>query len=160
MTARFLYHPRPMRTTVEREVKLSAPAEFELPELPGDEIDRVFTSTYFDTPRRSLAAAGITLRRRLENRRSVWQLKLPRSGARAELEARGGPAAAPAELAALLATHARRHGELEPVAVLRTRRRGVRVVDGDHPSLTAGDHLCCAERKRSSNAEGARREAV
>ena len=120
-----------MRTTVEREVKLSAPAEFELPALSGDEIDRVFTSTYFDTPRRSLAAAGITLRRRLENRRSVWQLKLPRSGARAELEARGGPAAAPAELAALLATHARRHGELEPVAVLRTRRRGVRVVDGD-----------------------------
>lgn len=131
VNAGFLYHPRPMRTTVEREVKLSAPAEFELPALPGDEIDRVFTSTYFDTPRRSLAAAGITLRRRLENRRSVWQLKLPRSGARAELEARGGPAAAPPELAALLATHVRRHGELEPVAVLRTRRRGVKVVDGD-----------------------------
>ena len=118
-----------MRTTVEREVKLAAPADFELPTLPGEEIDRVFTSTYYDTPPRSLAAAGITLRRRLENRRSLWQLKLPRSGARAELELAGGATAAPAGLTALLVTHVRRHGELAPVAVLRTRRRGIRVVD-------------------------------
>jgi CHAD domain-containing protein len=121
----------PMRETVERELKLQAPADFELPPLPGEEIDRVFTSTYVDTPARSLTAAGITLRRRLENRRSLWQLKLPRSGARAELEARGGPGAPPAELAALLTAHTRVHGELEPIAVLRTRRRGIHVVDGD-----------------------------
>jgi len=120
-----------MRETVEREVKLEAPGDFELPALPGAEIDRVFTSTYVDTPARSLTAAGITLRRRLENRRSLWQLKLLRGGARAELEARGGVAAPPPELAALLTAHTRVHGDLEPVAVLRTRRRGIHVVDGD-----------------------------
>ena len=120
-----------MRETVERELKLEAAADFELPALPGAEIDRVFTSTYVDTPARSLTAAGITLRRRLENRRSLWQLKLPRSGARAELEARGGPAGPPPELAALLTVHTRRHGELAPITVLRTRRRGVHVVEGD-----------------------------
>lgn len=120
-----------MRETVERELKLEAAGDFELPALPGAEIDRVFTSTYVDTPARSLTAAGITLRRRLENRRSLWQLKLPRSGARAELESRGGPAGPPPELAALLTAHTRLHGELEPIAVLRTRRRGVHVVDVD-----------------------------
>src|SRR5580765_3509490 len=112
-----------MRETLEREVKLEAAGDFELPALPGSEIDRVFTSTYVDTPARSLTAAGITLRRRLENRRSLWQLKLPRSGARMELEARGGPAGPPSDLAALLTAHTRVHGELEPIAVLRTRRR-------------------------------------
>ena len=120
-----------MRTTVERELKLEAGEGFELPELGGERLaDRVFTSTYYDTPSRSLASAGITLRRRIENRRSLWQLKLPRAGsARAEIEARGGPGAPPSELAALLAVHLRADG-LEPIAVLRTRRTGVRAADG------------------------------
>lgn len=127
-------YDREMRTTMEREVKLDADAGFTLPALPGDPLPaRVFTSTYHDTPPRSLARAGITLRRRLENGRSLWQLKLPQTGAsptRAEIEAPGGPAAPPASLARLLVAHAR-HGKLEPVATLRTRRAGTRVtVDG------------------------------
>ncbi len=120
-----------MRTEVERELKLEADEGFRLPELPGEQLaDRVFTSTYFDTPSRSLAHAGITLRRRVENRRSLWQLKLPRAGtARTEIEARGGAATPPPELASLLVLHLHR-GALEPVAALRTRRSGVHATDG------------------------------
>lgn len=119
-----------MRTTVERELKLDADASFVLPALDGDPLDeRLFTSTYHDTAARSLGVAGITLRRRVENGKSLWQLKLPRGDARAEIEEAGGPAGPPESIARLLAGHAR-HGRLEPVATLRTRRRGVRVTRG------------------------------
>jgi CHAD domain-containing protein len=121
-----------MRTTVERELKLEADEGFVLPELGGEQLaDRVFTSTYYDTPSLSLVGAGITLRRRIENRRPVWQLKLPRAGsARVEIETRGGPTAPPDELARLLVVHLRGE-DLGPVAVLRTRRSGVHATDGE-----------------------------
>ena len=120
-----------MAKTVEREVRLEPADDFVLPELPGGPLeDRVFTSTYHDTPRLSLARVGITLRRRLENGVSLWQLELPREGAGAAVEERGGPAAPPGAVNDLLVAHLR-HGPLQPVATLRTRRSGVRVLDGD-----------------------------
>ncbi len=113
--------------TTEYELKLEAPEGFELPELGGSPLEpRVFTSVYYDTAGGSLAQAGITLRRRTERGRSVWQLKLPAAGARLELEQPGGPAEPPGELGRLLATHLRR-GPVAPVAELRTRRHGVLV---------------------------------
>ncbi|MCW2966199.1 MAG: hypothetical protein JWO17_3451 [Actinomycetia bacterium] len=122
-----------MHTFVERELKLESPADFVMPPLNGEPLERrLFTSTYHDTPSRSLARAGITLRRRVENGLSSWQLKLPREDGRAEVSAPGGPAGPPAELRALLLAHLR-HGELEEVATLRTRRTGVRVGSSDHP---------------------------
>ena len=121
-----------MQQTLERELKLEAPDGFALPDLGGDPIEpRVFTSVYHDTADRSLARAGITLRRRTERGRSVWQLKIPVSGdrvsgARVELEELGGPAGPPEQLRALLRAHERR-AALAPVAELRTRRHGALV---------------------------------
>ncbi|HET8893635.1 MAG TPA: CYTH and CHAD domain-containing protein [Gaiellaceae bacterium] len=116
-----------MDVAVEHERKLDADEGFELPELGGEPLERrVFTSVYYDTAERSLARSGITLRRRTEHGNSVWQLKLPASGARLELAVPGGPAAVPGELAQLLHAHLR-HGPVVPVAELRTRRHGALV---------------------------------
>ena len=116
-----------MDVAVEYERKLDADEGFELPELGGEPLERrVFTSVYYDTAARSLTRSGITLRRRTEHGNSVWQLKLPASGARLELAVPGGPAAVPDELAQLLYAHLR-HGPVAPVAELRTRRHGALV---------------------------------
>jgi CHAD domain-containing protein len=116
-----------VRETHEREVKLEVPAGFELPELPGTPLaPRTFTSTYLDTADRRLACAGVTLRRRVENRRGLWQLKLPADTARLELEMPGGPSGPPPALAELI-VGLRGARALEHIAVLRTRRSGVRV---------------------------------
>ncbi|MDE3024719.1 MAG: CYTH domain-containing protein, partial [Acidobacteriota bacterium] len=116
-----------MDAFAEHERKLEAPEGFALPDLGGEPLEpRAFTSVYHDTAERSLAHAGITLRRRIERGRSVWQLKLPAGDARLELEEPGGPGAPPASLESLLAAHLR-HGPVAPVAELRTRRHGALV---------------------------------
>ena len=126
-----------MQTTVEYERKLDAPPGFELPDLGGEPLEpRVFTSVYHDTAERSLARAGITLRRRTERGRSVWQLKLPVNGARLELEEPGGPAGLPSACARC---SARTSGtaQVAPVAELRTRRHGALVTrDGASAEVT------------------------
>ncbi len=128
-----------MRETLERELKLEADDDFVLPPLAGTPLEpRVFTSTYHDTPPRSLARAGITLRRRLENGIGLWQLKLPLDDARVELEEPGPPSAPPERLSELLAAHLR-HADLEPVAVLRTRRSGVLVADPASAEVVVDD---------------------
>jgi len=131
---------RPVNTTVEYERKLEAPEGFELPDLGGEPLEpRVFTSVYYDTPDRSLTQAGITLRRRTERGRGLWQLKLPSDEARLELEEPGGPARPPASLACLLTTHLR-HGRVAPVAELRTRRHGALVArNGTTAEVTIDD---------------------
>jgi CHAD domain-containing protein len=124
----------------EYERKLDAPEGFELPDLGGEPLEpRVFTSIYHDTADRSLARAGITLRRRTERGRSLWQLKLPAGNARLELEEMGGPAGAPKSIAQLLVAHLR-HGPVAPVAELRTRRHGALVArNGSTAEVTIDD---------------------
>ncbi len=115
-----------MRETVERELKLEPGEGFVLPELGGDtRPTRVFVSTYHDTPDLVLARHGVTLRHRVEDGSGLWQLKLPRGPARAELEQAGPPARPPLELASLLVAFLRGR-EVAPVARLRTRREVVR----------------------------------
>jgi CHAD domain-containing protein len=115
-----------LRETHERELKLAVPAGFRLPEIPGEPLEpRTFTSTYHDSADRALTRAGITLRRRVQDRRGLWQLKLPGEGERLELEAPGGPGKPPPELAELLIGVLRGRA-LERAAVLRTEREGIR----------------------------------
>src|ERR687887_971780 len=120
---------RPVHETNERELKLTAAGDIAGLEDLGDPIEsRVFTSTYYDTPDRALASSGITLRRRLENGKNLWQLKLPRRGFRREIELPGGPARPPRALSdALLGLV--RDQRLEQAAKLKTSRSAVAVED-------------------------------
>ncbi len=137
-----------MRATSEYERKLDAPVGFQLPQLGGRPLEpRVFTSVYSDVPGGSLAAAGITLRRRTEHGRSVWQLKLPAGSARLELEAEGGPRNPPQELLDLLHAHLR-HGPLERVAELRTRRRGELVALNGTTAEVTVDEVAVMDARR------------
>lgn len=115
--------------TLERELKLGAGSHFKLPFLPGQPIEpRLFVSTYYDTLGYRLAAAHVTLRHRVQDRRGLWQLKLPQEEGRLELELRGRAAEIPAEIRDLVQAYVRNE-ELFPIAKLRTRRIGTRVHD-------------------------------
>ena len=114
-------------SAIERETKLSVDRSYRLPELRGERLPRrVLTSTYYDTSNYDLAHAQITLRRRLENRKGAWQLKLPLDGARREVELAGPAGVPPTALKDLLVLHLQGQA-LAPVATLRTWRTGVRV---------------------------------
>ena len=114
-----------VKTTHERELKLDVDPGFVLPDLGGKPLaPRTLTSTYYDTPDRRLFRSGITLRRRVENRKGVWQLKLPSEDGRYELEEPGGPSRPPQSFLRLLVALLR-DAALEPVAKLRTKRAGV-----------------------------------
>jgi CHAD domain-containing protein len=137
-----------MRAVSEHERKLDAPLGFRLPPLGGSPLaPRVFTSVYYDVPSGSLAAAGITLRRRTENGRSTWQLKLPSEDSRLELEAEGGPREPPQEVLDLLQAHLR-HGPLERVAELRTRRRGELVARNGTTAEVTVDEVAVMDARR------------
>jgi CHAD domain-containing protein len=118
-----------MRETIEREIKLIPPADFDSLDELGEPLEpRSFTTTYYDTSERALASAGVTLRRRLENGKNVWQLKVPGEGFRREIEVPGGPARPPRELSdALLGLV--RDKTLEQAAKLKTTRSSVAVHD-------------------------------
>jgi CHAD domain-containing protein len=137
-----------MRAANEHERKLDAPAGYQLPPLGGEPLEaRVFTSVYYDVPGCALAAVGITLRRRTERGRSVWQLKLPSEGSRLELESEGGPRNPPQDLVDLLHAHLR-HGPLGRVAELRTRRRGELVArNGATAEVTVDEVTVLAARR-------------
>jgi hypothetical protein len=74
----------------EHECKLAGDA-VRLDELPGQEREtRISTSVYYKTDDLRLAGLGLTLRRRLEQGRNLWQLKLQRADSRVEVEEGGG----------------------------------------------------------------------
>jgi CHAD domain-containing protein len=127
-------------------VRLAAGDGFELPDLGGEAAEpRVFRTVYYDTADLRLARAGVSLRRRTEHGKQLWQLRLA-GASRARLEAPGGPAAPPAKLARLLSALTR-GGPLEQVAVLRTRRELVRM-DGGSDADVAFDSVAVMEGRR------------
>ena len=138
--------------TLEREVKLQAPPWFRLPSLPGEHLPRrIFTSTYFDTKDHSLGSLGITLRRRVEQGKGTWQLKLPSGSARLELAIHGGPGKIPDEFLDLLFALLRK-SEVVPIAKLRTERIGVQVrqTDRDLTEITQ-DSVALLDGRRIRN---------
>lgn len=121
------------KQTLEREIKLRVKRNFTLPPFLGTPLTpRLLLSTYYDTGDNRLAAAGITLRRRIEARKGVWQLKIPRDAARLELEFSGGRLRPPESLTKLLFAHLRGQ-PLKQIARLRTRRKGMHMVGAEGP---------------------------
>ena len=122
-----------LRQTSEREVKLKTGHPFRLPHFPGELLPpRLFTSTYFDTVNHKLAELGVTLCRRTENHRVLWQLYIPRNAARLEVKMASGRSTPPALLEDLLFALLRRE-PLTAIAKLRTRRSGIRIQPLDRP---------------------------
>jgi CHAD domain-containing protein len=80
---------------------------------------RIFTATYHDTEDRHLARAGIMLRRRMENGKSVWEVEVGNETRAAD----GGPAGPPQEILDLLAAPLLGRPLVE-VAKTRTRTNG------------------------------------
>ncbi len=116
-----------LKSAIEREIKLTVGADFRLPPLKGSRLPtKILTSIYYDTSDLRLARSRITLRHRTQGRKSTWQLKLPLSSGRREVEMAGEASTPPPQILDLLFIHLQ--GEtVRPVATLRTRRTGVRV---------------------------------
>jgi CHAD domain-containing protein len=133
---------------LERELKLRGDADI-LERLDGEPLEeRRFTSTYYDTPDFRLARSGVTLRRRVERGKSLWQLKLPRDAGRLELEQAGGAAGPPERIKELLVAFL--HGrELVPTAKLRTVRRGLRLSgNGDFAADVVMDEVAVLDGRK------------
>ena len=84
-----------------------------------------FTATYLDTADRRLTRAGIALRRRVENGKSIWEARI----GDATVAAPGGPAKPPAELQRVLAALLR-GDDVVQVARLRRGENEVVLLDG------------------------------
>lgn len=124
---------RAVHSTVEREIKLTINGRFRLPHFPGRPLPRrLLTSTYYDTTRYDLAHANITLRHRREHGTYKWQLKLPLIRDRQEIEITDRRTVPPTLFQELLMLHLEQR-PLIPVAILQTRRTGMRVQAGDIP---------------------------
>jgi CHAD domain-containing protein len=108
-----------MRATGRHEL-----TRFRLPPVGGRPLEaRVFTSVYYDVPGGSLASVGITLLRRTDGGRGVWELRLPAEESCLALEEDGARGQPPSTVLKLLQAHLG-HGPLERIAELRTRRSG------------------------------------
>ena len=87
-----------MRMIKEQEDKFDVDSDWVMPQLTdlvpdGGRLDqqvRELDNTYFDTPGAALRLFGVTLRRRVGDSETGWQLKVPSGTARTELQS-GSP---------------------------------------------------------------------
>jgi len=131
-------------SNVEREAKLVAQGDLEMPSLEGLVPDtRAFRlpvvhldATYFDTSDLRLARSGITLRYRSGESGPAWTVKLPQEGGqqsdlvRTEIRFEGPSDHVPDSAADLVVASTRTEA-LRPVARLSTTRRPVHIRDDD-----------------------------
>jgi CHAD domain-containing protein len=132
--------PRGMRSSIEREVKFTAPPSFRMPSLEGvaegvtaSSIPSVrLATTYLDTDDLRLARWGVSLRHRVGE---GWTVKLPAEQdvsllARMEHTFAGNGDRPPAEAVNLVGAFVRT-ADLRPQASLKTLRGRVELRDGD-----------------------------
>lgn len=150
----------PATSSLEREVKLAAPARFRLPDLSGlgpglavsaEEVVR-HTAVYYDTADLRLTRWDCGLRHRSSD---SWTVKLGASGSgpavvRREFVFPGAPERPPAAALDLLLA-VTRGSPVEAVARLRTIRRRVRVRDDSGQQLVevTNDHVAVLEGRAS-----------
>jgi CHAD domain-containing protein len=142
----------------ERELKLEASPQFHLPDLTGIEgavatppQTRQLHTTYWDTPDLRLARWGCSLRYR---RDEGWTVKLAPAHegqlmVREELNFPGSPGRPPGAALDLLRAYVRR-SPLVPVATLRTKRVGMRLVNARGAQLAevVDDEVSVLEGRR------------
>ena len=139
-------------TEVER--KYTVPTGATLPDLStvtgvtGAEAQPLASldAVYVDTADRTLLAARIAVRRRTGGHDAGWHVKLPAPTGRVELQAPiddADPEAVPAALTAALRSRVRGR-PLEPIARIRTERRGVVVRSADGGAVEVVDDLVTA----------------
>src|SRR2546430_3524893 len=125
---------------LEEERKYDVDPRFPVPELgpalpAGGQVVALppasLRATYYDTPDRRLARAGVSLRHRRGDE-LPWTVKLPTgvAGVRHEISRAGTPRDVPEEFVDLVTAYTR-GGALEPAAVLRTTRRVYELRDRD-----------------------------
>jgi CHAD domain-containing protein len=126
----------------EREDKYEVGSGFAMPDLddlvpPGGRLTHSVVhmdSRYFDTAERDLLASRVTLRRRLGDADTGWQLKVPEGKARTEIRLDADGEAVPHELVELV--HGIGRGrQLVEVARIRTERTVRQVEAPDHSTV-------------------------
>jgi CHAD domain-containing protein len=134
---------------VERHVLFDAPDGLAALESFGEPVDeRVFTTTLVDAPDRILDTSGLSLRRRLENGKSVWELDLPADGGVRTVSDAGSPSRPPRGLSDLL-VGVLRDRAVAPVATHRTRRSTRRARENGHDvALVALDSIAVMEGRK------------
>src|SRR5436305_2917982 len=149
----------------EREAKLSASADFALPDL-GELLPGIFVkalpeldlnAVYYDTADLRLARFGITVRHRAGEGEPRWTAKFPDAAARgpalvrSEIETPAPRDPLPAGVADLVLAYTRSRPLIQ-VAVLRTKRRPFALCDGAGKSVGQIAHDEVTATRRGSPA--------
>ncbi len=108
----------------------------------------MFTTTLVDAEDRILGTNGLSLSRRLENGKSLWELALPAEGNVRIVSDAGGPSRPPRGLSELL-VGVLRDRAVTPVATHRTRRSTRRArMNGHDVALVALDSIAVMDGRR------------